>query len=134
MKLTILSILLFLSAYWAFGQEIPATEFQSSLSSTILSLHAGDSKDVKVTLRRSKAWRKSAATLSIPAGLPEGVAISFEPANGYFNESIMKVTIDPDAKPGNHTILVRTEMRHLKKGNLLRLEIGNQSIANTANQ
>lgn len=111
------------------GQELPKKEFQPALSTNSVSINPGETKELKVSILRSKAWTKSDATISIPATLPDGVTISFEPATGHFNESTMTVKVAADAKPGVHTILVRSELRHTKKGNLLRLEIGDQSIA-----
>ncbi len=111
------------------GQELPHKEFYPSLSANTISISPGETKELEVSILRSKAWTKSAATLSIPAKLPEGITITFEPATGHFNESTMTVKIADDVKPGIHTILVRSELRHTKKGNLLRLEVGDPSIA-----
>jgi hypothetical protein len=129
MKTLVIYAFSFIACTFAIGQDLPKKEFQPSLSENTLAIAPGETKELTVAILRSKAWTKSEATLSIPAKLPAGVTITFEPPTGHFQESRMKVVIDDDAKPGVHTILVRSELRHTKKGNLLRLEIGDQSIA-----
>lgn len=116
---------------FAIGQELPGTEFRPSLSENVLVINPGETKELTVSILRSKAWTKSNATISIPAKLPDGVTITFEPAEGLFNESTMRVELAPTVNPGTFTILVRSEVRHTKKGNLLRLEIGAKENAIT---
>lgn len=115
----------------AIGQDLPRTEFNASLSENVIPIKPGETKSLTVSIIRSKAWTKSVATLSIPAALPEGIIISFEPAEGLFTESKMIIEIAPDVKAGVHTIMVRSEVRHKKKGNLLRIEVDNTSTAIT---
>lgn len=115
----------------AVGQELPRTEFTTSLSENAISIKPGETKSLTVSILRSKAWTKSESSLSIPAALPEGIKISFEPAEGLFAESTMHVEVAPDVKAGVHTIMVRSEIRHKKKGNLLRIEVDNTSTAIT---
>ena len=117
----------------AVGQDLPRTEFNASLSENSLAINPGETKTITLSILRSKAWSKSEASLSIPAELPEGVAITFEPAEGLFTESKMNVSLAANTKPGTYTIIVRSEVRHKKKGNLLRLEVGPQSTASSNN-
>ena len=127
MKSQIIFAVAFFVSTLTFGQEIPKKEFRSTLSENALAISPGETREVKVSILRSKAWKKSAANVSIPAALPEGITITFAPREGLISESTMQVKVDEDVQPGVYTILVRTEIRHTKKGNLLRLEIGTLS-------
>jgi uncharacterized membrane protein len=118
--------LLFAVSSTVFAQEktAPRTEFLLELSSPTLEVKAGESKDVTITLNRSKAYSRSKAVLGLSSKLPEGITIAFEPAEGVIDSSKAKVTLSENVKPGNYLIILNGTIQHKSKGATLKVVVG----------
>jgi hypothetical protein len=94
--------------------EIPRTDFTIDLSESSLMIKPGESKQVTVSIARSKYYAKEKAILGLQSSLPQGVTVSYEPKEGNFESSIATVTVAQDAANGVHQ-LVLSAMLSTKK-------------------
>jgi uncharacterized membrane protein len=120
-------------ALFAQDKKAPATEFLLELSSSALEVMPGESKDVTVTINRSKSFAKSDVTLGLSSGLPAGVTVTFEPSQGLLESSIAKIAVAENAKAGNYTIILNGTIRHKSKGATLKLVVAGSNQGITAN-
>lgn len=118
-----------------FAQEkkAPSTEFTLELSASTLDLKPGESKDVTVIINRSKSFSKADVVLGLSSGLPEGISITYEPAEGLISNSRAKITASENAHTGNYTIILNGEIRNKKKGATLKLVVGGSDPNLSAN-
>ncbi len=126
MKKYILTIVLATAAMTAsVAQEktAPRTEFTVELSTSSLEVKAGETKELTLTLNRSKQYSKSKATLGLSSGLPQGVTVTFEPTDGVLESSVVKVAVAEHAKAGNYMIILNSTMQHKSKGATLKLVV-----------
>lgn len=124
MKKYILTLVLFsLIGINTYAQEsaAPRTEFTAALSETTLTIKPGESKNSTLTLNRSKSFSKSDATLGLSSGLPEGVHVTFSPAEGAISSTEVRVAVDETAKAGNYTIIIRSTIQNKNKGTTLKV-------------
>lgn len=90
--------------YWKstplFAQQknAPSTEFTLELSASTLDLKPGESKDVTVTINRSKSFSKADVMLGLSSGLPKGITIAYAPAEGLISSSTAKITAAENAQ------------------------------------
>ena len=101
----------------------PRTEFTIELSSSVLEIQPGQSSDITISLNRSKTYSKSKAVLRLSSGLPQGVTVAFEPAEGVLERSVAKIVVAEDTKPGNYKIVVNSTLQNKSKGVILNLII-----------
>ena len=101
----------------------PRTEYTVELSSSTLEIKPGETKDVTISLNRSKAYSKSKATLGISSSLPEGVTVTFEPAEGVVENSIAKISVAANTKAGDYRIILTSAMQNKNKGATLKLVV-----------
>jgi hypothetical protein len=136
MKKFFFTIALALTGVSLFAQEktAPRSEFTIELSAPSLEVKAGESKEVAITLNRSKAYAKSKAILGISSGLPQGVTVTFEPAEGVIESSVAKVTVAESVKAGTYTIIFNSIMQQKSKGKMLKLVVGDGAAQISLNQ
>ena len=101
----------------------PRSEYIVELSSASLEVNRGESKDVTVTFVRSKSFAKSKATLGLSSALPQGVTVTFEPAQDVAESSVAKISVDETAKEGNYLIILSSTLQGKKKGTMLKLAV-----------
>lgn len=125
MKKIIITLVLSAIACAGFAQEkiVPRTEFTIDVSVSSIEAVPGQNKNVEVHLNRSKSYSKLNATLGILSGLPEGVTVNFEPAEGVINSSVATITITEDTRPGIYTLIFRGTIQQKSKGATLKLVV-----------
>lgn len=126
MKKSILTLLTaFAGLTFVSAQEktAPQKEYTLELSASTLEVKAGESKDVSITLNRSKAYSKSKAVLGLSSGLPQGVTVTFEPAEGVIENSVAKISVAENAKAGNYLIILNSRLQNKSKGATLKLVV-----------
>lgn len=124
----------FISLANAQEKTAPRTEFTVEISSTTLTATPGTSQEVTLTLNRSKGYAKSSATFGLSSGLPEGITVSFEPAEGVINETTAKIDIAATTKPGSYLLILKTTIQHKNKGTTLKLLVTEAGEAVTMNK
>jgi len=125
----ILPLILILTAAIAttgFAQEktAPRTEYSVSLSENIVKLKPGETKELTVSLLKSKSYARSKATLGLSSSLPDGITVSFEPAEGLFDSSIAKISAATTTKEGEYQIVIKSIVNNKIKGSIVKVVVG----------
>ena len=123
MKKIILSFIILSLAGSLFAQEAPRNEFTVSLAEQSLTLKPGETKNVSLTLSRSKSFSKSKATLGLSSGLPQGISVVFSPAEEVLDSSEIQVTANESVKPGAYTVIIKSTMQNKNKGATLKVVV-----------
>ncbi|MEJ0054316.1 MAG: hypothetical protein WDN75_00890 [Bacteroidota bacterium] len=129
---TAFTLSLFLAAVVAMaqsGMQIPQKEFTINLSESTLTLKPGESKQLTVSILRSKYYSKADAVLGFSNKLPEGITAQYEPSTGFFETSVVTVTASPTTAIGVYQLILNGTLNHKTKGNILRISVGTESVA-----
>jgi hypothetical protein len=130
MKTLITFCLLFVASLLvAQTKELPRTDFTIDLSETALTLKPGESKQVTISIARSKYFAKEKAILGLQSTLPQGVTLVYEPKEGNFETSVATLSVAPDAAIGTYQLILSAMLSTKKKGTILKLSIANDAIA-----
>ena len=108
----------------SFAQTAPRTEYSVSLSEKVINLKAGESKQVTVTILKSKTYSSFATKLGVSSDLPAGVTISYEPAEGMFETSTATISAAADAKAGEYQVVLKSTVRNTAKGSIIKVVVG----------
>jgi hypothetical protein len=108
---------------------LPRTEFTIDLSESTLTIKPGESKQVTISIARSKYFAKEKAILGLQSSLPQGITISYEPKEGNFETSVATITVAPETAIGVHQIVVNAMLSTKKKGAILKLAVSNDQVA-----
>ena len=130
MKTLITLSFLFVAAL-TFGQtaERPRIEFTIDLSESVLTLKPGETKQVTISIARSKYYAKEKATLGFLSSLPQGITVIYEPKEGNFDSSVATIVAAPDAAAGSYQLVLSGMLSTKKKGTILKLTVGNEQLA-----
>lgn len=123
------SLLLVASLLVAQPKELPRTEFTIDLSETTLTLKPGESKQVTVSIARSKYFAKEKAILGLQSTLPQGVTLVYEPKEGNFETSVATLSVAPDATAGTYQLILSAMLSTKKKGTILKINVANDAVA-----
>jgi hypothetical protein len=107
--------------------ELPRTEFYFDLSETSIAIKAGQSKQVVLSITRSKSFAKG--MLGLQSTLPKGVSISYEPKEGIFETSVATISVASDAAAGIYQIVLSAMLSTKKKGEILKLTVNSDEVA-----
>lgn len=120
--------------FTASAQVAPRTEYSVSLSENKIQVKPGESKEITVSILRSKSFAKSEAKLGLSSGLPEGITVTYANAEGMFESTIATITASPETKEGEYQLILKTTLNNKTKGSIVKLVVGS-SIQNalTAN-
>lgn len=119
-------IVTFAAASTAIAQDktAPRTEYSVSLSEKVVNLKPGETKQITVSLLKSKSYSRSKAKLGLSSTLPEGVTVAFEPAEGVFDESVASISANSTAKDGEYQIIIKTTINNKIKGSIVKVVVG----------
>jgi hypothetical protein len=109
--------------------ELPRTDFTIDLSESTLTVKPGESKQVTISIARSKYFAKEKAILGLQSSLPQGVTISYEPKEGNFETSMATISVAPETAIGVHQIVLNAMLSTKKKGAILKLAVSNDQVA-----
>lgn len=110
----------------------PRTEYSVSLSENKIQVKPGESKEITVSILRSKSFARSEAKLGLSSGLPEGVTVTYAPAEGMFDSTVATITAASNAKAGEYQVILKTTLNNKTKGSIVKLAVGEGSIAKDA--
>ena len=110
----------------------PRTEYSVSVSENKLQVKPGESKALTVSILRSKSFSKAEAKLGLSSGLPEGVTVSFEPAEGMFESSVATITVGPATKEGEYQLILKTTLNNKIKGSIIKLTVSSTPVGSDA--
>lgn len=126
MKKLILSILAMaavVSTVAAQEKVAPRTEYSVSLSENKLQIKPGESKELTISILRSKSFSNAQAKLGLSSALPEGITIGFAPAEGLFDSSVATLTVAPNTKEGEHSVILKSTLNNKIKGTIVKLVV-----------
>jgi uncharacterized membrane protein len=108
---------------------LPRTDFTVVLSESSLAIKPGESKQVTLSIARSKYFAKEKATLGLQSTLPKGVSVSYEPKEGIFETSVVTISVSSDAPAGAYQIVLSAMLSTKKKGEIVKLTVGIDEVA-----
>ncbi|MBI3219344.1 MAG: putative Ig domain-containing protein [Bacteroidetes bacterium] len=123
---TFITSLFLLASVVAFAQT---KDFAIDLSESSVSIKPGESKQVTVSIVRSKYFAKEKATLGLQSALPQGVTLTYEPKEGNFENSNALISVAPDATPGTYNIVLSATLNTKRKGSILKVTVGSDQVA-----
>jgi hypothetical protein len=129
---TLLTVSLLFAASLVMAQTkaaLPRTDFTIDLSESTLTVKPGESKQVTISIARSKYFAKEKAILGLQSSLPQGVTISYEPKEGNFETSMATISVAPETAIGVHQIVLNAMLSTKKKGAILKLAVSNDQVA-----
>lgn len=127
--LSILAVATVAFAAVAQDQVAPRTEYSVSLSETKIQAKPGESKELTVSILRSKSFAKAQAKLGLSSALPEGITIGFAPAEGLFESSVATISIAPNTKEGEYQLILKTTLNNKIKGSIVKLTVTSTPVA-----
>ena len=131
MKTAFTLSLLFVMAF-AMAQtktDLPKTEFAIAISENSLNIKPGESKQIMVSVLRSKSFAKSKALMGFSNTLPEGITAYYEPAEGNFETTELTITAGPTSVAGTYQMVLNSTLNHKTKGSILKLSVSNDNMA-----
>lgn len=135
MKKLILSVLAVAAVAFSVAAQdkiAPRTEYSVSVSENKIQVKPGESKELTVSILRSKSFSKAQAKLGLSSGLPEGVTIGFAPAEGLFESSVATVSVAPNTKEGEYQLILKTTLNNKIKGTIVKLTVTSTPVAKEA--
>lgn len=109
--------------------ELPRTDFVVNLSESSLTLKPGESKQVIVSIVRSKYYAKEKAILGLMGQLPKGITVRYEPTEGNFESSVATLSATADVLPGTYNIVLSTMLSVKKKGEILKVTVAADQVS-----
>lgn len=109
--------------------ELPRTDFLVNLSESSLTLKPGESKQVTLSIVRSKYYAKEKAILGLMGQLPKGITVTYEPAEGNFDSSLATISVAADAVNGAYNIVLSSTLSTKKKGTILKVIVDSNEVA-----
>jgi hypothetical protein len=110
----------------------PYKEYSVSLSENSITLAPGESKQVTVTLLRSKGFSKSVATLGLSSSLPEGVTVSYEPASGVIESTVATISASKEVKAGQYQLILKSTLKNITKGTIVKVTVEGAGVSKDA--
>lgn len=129
-KLFFLSIVLVAATFTvgsAQEKTTPRTDYLVSLSESVITLKPGETKQLTVSLAKSKSYSRSTVKLGLSSSLPAGVTLAYEPAEGVFDSSVATLTTSADAKAGAYQVVIKTTINNKIKGSIIKVIVENSA-------
>jgi hypothetical protein len=101
----------------------PKTEFALLLNAPKVTLQKGQSDSVKISVIRSKAYKKGLASLSFSSPSYEGLSITTKPIVDQPDTYMIHVSASEVAKPGDYNILPACTLRNKTKAVVLKVSV-----------
>lgn len=119
----LLALMLFALTGSGQNLDIPQNEFALSFSKEQLEVSRGEKAELEILILKSKSYQKSKVKMGISSSLPNGVVITFDPDKGTFASTLAKISIEPDAAPGEYLLILNATLNNKTKGTILKLLI-----------
>lgn len=103
--------------------DIPPKEFALSFSKNQLQIPRGETSEIDVLILKSKECQGSKVKMSVSSILPKGVTVTFSPEKGNLDSSKANISIQPDAAPGDYSVILSATLNYKTKGMILKLFI-----------
>jgi hypothetical protein len=121
--LTILTLVLLTAANVHAQQTAPRTEYAVALSEDAITLKPGESKTITLTLLKSKQYSKGKVALAFSSSIPQGLTVSYDPAEGVIDSTTVTVVAANDAKEGSYQVILKSSIHNRIKGTVLKITV-----------
>ncbi len=116
--------LVLLTAASAYAQQTaPRTEYAVTLSEDAVTLKPGESKTITLTLLKSKSYSKGKVALAFSSTIPQGLTVSYDPAEGVIDSTTVTVAAASDVKEGSYQIILKSSIHNRIKGTVLKITV-----------
>ena len=133
MKPLVILFLVSLSLSGYTQTQTPKKEFAIVLSQDNVEISGSESKEIEITILRSKAYLKSSAVMGLSSSVPKGIEVTFSPEKGNFE--VTKVIIkSSNAVPGQYSLIVNATLNGRTKGSIIKLNVSDKVIASDGKQ
>ena len=113
--------------------QTPKKEFAIVLSQDNVEMSGSESKEIEITILRSKAYLKSSALMGLSSSLPKGIEVTFSPEKGNFE--VTKVIIkSSNSVPGQYSLIVNATLNGRTKASIIKLNVSDKVIASDGKQ
>ncbi|MFY0625646.1 MAG: hypothetical protein JXR07_05095 [Reichenbachiella sp.] len=112
-----------------YAQEIPKKEFTISIAEKNIQLLPGETKEISVTLNRSKSYSKTKITLAMGSTLPEGISVIFEDGTNPLNERVMIINSAFETSPFQKTMILKAKSSRSTKAIMMNVSLDTQSLS-----
>ena len=134
MKPLVLIILLATSTL-GYGQtQAPKKEFAITLSQDKIQLSPNETREVQITISRSRSYLKSSAVMGLSSSLPKGIEVSFSPDKGTFETTTLQIVTNETVVPGSYSLVVKATLNGKTKGSIIKLNVTDKAIASDGNK
>lgn len=110
----------------------PRTEYSVSLSENKIQIKPGESKEITVSILRSKSFARTEAKVGLSSGLPDGITLNYSPSEGMFESTVATITANADVKAGEYQVILKTTLNNKTKGSIVKLVVSEGSIVKDA--
>ena len=111
----------------------PKKEFAIVLSQDNVEISGSESKEIEITILRSKAFLKGSAVMGLSSSLPKGIEVTFSPEKGNF-ETTKVIIKSSNAVPGQYSLIVNATLNGKTKGSIIKLSVNDKVIASDGKQ
>jgi hypothetical protein len=133
MKPLVILFLVSLSLSGYTQTQTPKKEFAIVLSQDNLEISGSESKEIEITILRSKAYLKSSAVMGLSSSVPKGIEVTFSPEKGNF-EATKVIIKSSNAVPGQYSLIVNATLNGRTKGSIIKLNVSDKVIASDGKQ
>ena len=109
--------------------QTPKKEFALVLSQDNIEIAGSESKEVDITILRSKAYLKSTATMGLSSVVPKGIEVTFSPEKGNFESTKMTIKSSDVMAPGQYSLIINATLNGKTKGAIVKLNVVDKVIA-----
>lgn len=109
--------------------EVPAKEFAINLSENSVSVKPGESRQVTVTLLKSKSFSRDKATMGISNSLPQGITVQYDQSEGKFDSAVATIIVGSTVSAGTYQLILTGTMNYKTKGSILKVNVGSENVA-----
>ena len=113
--------------------QTPKKEFAIVLSQDNVEMSGSESKEIEITILRSKSYLKSSAVMGLSSSLPKGIEVTFSPEKGNF-ETTKVIIKSSNAVPGQYSLIVNATLNGKTKASIIKLSVKDKVIASDGKQ
>ena len=114
--------------------QAPQKEFAIVLSQDNVEISGSESKEVDVTILRSKSYIKGTVTMGLSSALPKGIDVVFSPDKGDFETTKVIIRSLEGVAPGQYSLIINATLKGKTKGTIIKVNVTDKVIASDGKQ
>jgi hypothetical protein len=112
----------------------PAKEFTVGVSASNVEIAANETREIEITILRSKSYLKGSTVMGLSSSLPKGIDVVFSPDKGEFETTRMIIKASEVVAPGQYSLIVNATLRGKTKASIVKLNVTGKTIASDGKQ